>query len=1148
VFRVAPELPAGTVTILFSDVEGSTSLTARRGDLPAHDLLNAQRELVRGQIEKHSGYEVKSMGDGFMVAFGSARLAISCAMAMQRALYEHNLRQPADDRIAVRIGLNTGEVISQDEDLYGETVNVASRVAAKAKGGEIFISEAVRMVLARAPDIELVDRGRFRLKGIPERRRLYEIRWKDDALTGHPALSDRTPFVARDAELAELRRQLDRTSEGHGGLAMISGEPGVGKTRIAEELLAEARDRGMVGLIGHSRGGEGALPYEPFVEMLEQATQIFEPEALRTALGESAPEVAKLLPELRRALPSIPLPPELPPEQERRYLFNGMRDFLARASQVQPLVLILDDLQWGDDGTLLLLQHIAEQLDRQPIMIVATYRDTDLDGGRPFAHALEELVRQRLTRQIRLQRLAETSVARMLQGMSGQEPPASLAAVIHRETDGNPFFVEEVIHHLAQEERLFDAAGGWRSDVTVGELEVPETVRLVTTRRLERVSDQCKRLLSVAAVIGRDFTFRVLETTSDLSTDALLDAVDEAERAHLVTSTEEGPEARLAFTHELVRQTLLSTLSAARRQRLHLQVADAMERASSFAEQEAAPNLAYHLREAGGAADEARTARYATLAGDRALSAAAYEDALRHYETALSTQPPSDRGARANLLYKRGMTLLSLGRGEDALADWRAALTLYEALRDFPAVGHVSATISHQLLWGTRFIEALELSLRGLRSIGTEMSRDRCILLASAGVTLSLAGFYEAADEMIGNALRVAETLRDQEALAIVLGHKAVHHFCHAQIREQADAGQRTVELLRTSGNLWDLADALWVTQLALWGLGRLDEVEAIGEELEPLAIRIGHAGATMFAGRTRAYRELVLNANLEQYEAFTRADLDLCQRAEFPALSQSFTFSGLAQFLRGRWPEAIERLEDAVADEAPGIYTGLDWGMYFVVKAYAGGRDGSVHKLLRKKRAAAPSEMTSRRMASLTFQLIRTANASGLRLRMFWQMFRTTRRTKMKDYLPRSGHPNGIGSWVLLLSVVEGEVVSGNPDRAARLYPLVLDCIEQSGSVMRFPEPRLTQTTAGIAAAAGRRWQQAEEHFQLAMRQAEELPHRLEQPEVRRFYARMLLDRGESGDREKARTLLSIAIAKYHEIGMPKHEEMAQALLHEAS
>jgi class 3 adenylate cyclase len=255
---VAQELPEGTVTVLFTDVEGSTDLTTRRGDEAAQEILRAQRELVRQQVERHAGHEVKSLGDGFMVAFASARRAVACAVGIQRALEKHNRRQPPDEQVRVRIGLNTGEVIQEEADLFGEAVNAAARIASKAKGGQILVSEAVRAVLGRAKDVELVDRGRFRLKGFPERWRLFEVVWQEEAAA--PALLERTPFVGREVEQAELRLYLDRAARGRSALVMIGGEPGVGKTRLADELAAQARQRGLLALTGHCYEMEGAPP------------------------------------------------------------------------------------------------------------------------------------------------------------------------------------------------------------------------------------------------------------------------------------------------------------------------------------------------------------------------------------------------------------------------------------------------------------------------------------------------------------------------------------------------------------------------------------------------------------------------------------------------------------------------------------------------------------------------------------------------------------------------------------------------------------------------------------------------------------------------------------------------------------------------
>jgi class 3 adenylate cyclase/tetratricopeptide (TPR) repeat protein len=1094
---VTQELPEGTVTVLFTDVEGSTDLTTRRGDEAAQEILRAQRELVRHQVEQHSGHEVKSLGDGFMVAFASARRGVACAVGIQRALEEHNQRQPPDQQVRVRIGLNTGEVIQEEADLFGEAVNAAARIAAKAKGGQVLVSEAVRIVMGRAKDIELIDRGRFRLKGFPERWRLFEVVWHEGR-AATPALLERTPFVGREAEQAELRRCLDRAARGQGALVMIGGEPGVGKTRLAEELAGEARQRGLLTLTGHCYEMEGAPPYIPFVEMLEATARIVPPEAFREALGDSAPEVTRLMPELRRLFPDITAPLELPPEQERRYLFNSVQEFMERAGRVQPLFLVWEDLHWADDSTMLLIQHIAQRLSEMPVLILGTYRDVELDVARPLARALEELLRQRLAHRLALKRLPEAGVAAMLQALSGQEPPPSLVQAVYSETEGNPFFVEEVFKHLAEEGKLFDAQGRWRSDLSIGELEVPEGVRLVVSRRLERVSEDCRRVLTTAAVIGRAFSFELLEALTEVEADVLLDAVDEAERAHLITSSGDGREARFTFAHELIRQTLLSGLSLPRRQRVHLRVAEAMERVYVHTLEEQAADLAHHLYQSGTAADPRKTVHYLALAGERALGAAAFEDALRHYENALSLHPADDRREHADLLFKRGLARRSLGRWEQALADWREALAIYEKLGDAEAVGRVSSIITSQLRWGASYAEALDISRRGLMALGERVSADRCRLLAGAGGTLSLAGYYTAGNSMIAQAAAMAEQLADQRLLGRVLAAKTVHQWAYSEWGGLIDTGRRAVELLRSARDLWHLADVLWTTQFALLFLGRLDEAAEIGEEVEPLASRLGQLGALLVPRRMRWMRELMLTGDIDKYEQFARADLELCRSADMPWISTSYSYLGLVHFWRGRWREALASFQKAVRLAPPGFWAGGDWAFLFLFKAYAGERDAALAMLEQRR-----------------------------------------------DNLPRPGQPNTLGAWTMLVAVVEGLAALGERDEAAKLYPLVLEALD-TGALTRWADGRLLQSIAGMAAAAGKQWDKAERHYQAALRQAHDLPVVMEQPEARRWYARMLVDRDAPGDRDKARELLIEAIAMYRRIGMPKHVEMAEALLGE--
>jgi predicted ATPase len=378
-----------------------------------------------------------------------------------------------------------------------------------------------------------------------------------------------------------------------------------------------------------------------------------------------------------------------------------MREYLKRASEAQPLALVVDDLHWADESSLQLLEHLAQDLRERRIVIVGTYRDVELGVSRPLARTLGGLLRQRIADRISLRRLSPASVAAMLRALGGQDPPAALAASIYNETEGNPFFVEEVFRHLAEEGKLFDERRRWREDLDVDELEVPESVRLVVGRRVERVGDDCQRALGAAAVIGRRFRYDLLEALEEVEPDVLLDSIDDAQRAHLIVAEERLKEAWFSFSHELIRQTLLADLSLPRRQRMHLRIAEAFDKVYGSAVADHAADIAHHLYQAGAAADAYKTCHYLQLAGDQALHAAAFEDALRQYEHALSLQLPDDR-VRADLLYRRGSTQRRLGRWEEAGADWRDALAAYEELGDAESVSRISGEIALQLgrpLW-----------------------------------------------------------------------------------------------------------------------------------------------------------------------------------------------------------------------------------------------------------------------------------------------------------------------------------------------------------------------------------------------------------------------------------------------------------------
>jgi class 3 adenylate cyclase len=378
----------GPVTLLFTDVEGSTDLRSRLGDALAQEELRGHDEIVRAAVAEHGGHEVKALGDGFMVAFSSPRRALSCAQTIQRNLAAR-AKTAGERAVRVRIGVHTGEVVEEGGDLFGQAVHAAARITAKAKGGEILVSHVTRTIVGASPELAFSDRGRFRLKGFEERWRLFELAWPvsvEDgaaAVGGAPLLvaaGERTPFVGRSLERATLSAALSRVLDGTGSLVLIGGPPGIGKTRLAEEIASEAAGRSVSVLAGHSYEMAGASPYVALVEILEAALAASEgPETFRAeVLGDAAPEVARLVPRLRRLFPDLPAPLELPPEQERQYLFTCLSDVFGRLASSCPTLVLLDDLQWADEPTLLFLDHFASQLSRLPLMVIGTFRD-----GRP---------------------------------------------------------------------------------------------------------------------------------------------------------------------------------------------------------------------------------------------------------------------------------------------------------------------------------------------------------------------------------------------------------------------------------------------------------------------------------------------------------------------------------------------------------------------------------------------------------------------------------------------------------------------------------------------------------------------------------------------------------------------------------------------
>ena len=506
------------------------------------------------------------------------------------------------------------------------------------------------------------------------------------------------------------------------------------------------------------------------------------------------------------------------------------------------------------------------------------------------------LNRKRLADRLNLRRLPQDGVTSMLAALGGPEPPHTLVEGIYRETEGNPFFVEEVFQHLREEGTLFREDGGWLADLDLEELDVPEGVRLVIGRRLERVSHDSLKVLTFGAVVGRGFSLDLLEAIGEVTGDALLTALEEAETNHLIMPMR-GREPRWEFSHALIRQTLAAGLSVPSRQQLHLRVADAMERAAGSNADKHASDLAHYLFQAGAAADPGKTVRFLSLAGDLALGTGAFDETLRRFDDALSIQDLDNPLQVANLRYNKGRRLRSLGRWEEAIKDWKMVLPLYEELGDRAASATVCWEMALLLAWKGRASEAVRVVRRGLEVLGPEASADRCRLLASGGMALGLSAERSdevvAGDEMLTQSIAMAEALEDPRAHREALQVSAYKHFLCMRRRDQADTALRAAELLRSGGDLWNLADTLTLFQLASVFRGRLDGVARFEDETDDLVQRLGNIGAYMFATYAIFDRDWLMAADLDKFEASAQRIVEVCARANMPR----------GVFLRPGWP-----------------------------------------------------------------------------------------------------------------------------------------------------------------------------------------------------------------------------------------------------
>lgn len=1085
----APTLPEGPVTIMFTDIVESTSLRTTLGDADTDALFAQHDELIRAQVDAHNGFDQHAaLGDGFLVVFISTKRAVACAIAIQRALDAFN-RQRSGPPLQVRIGLNTGEVNQSGGQISGEAVHAAARVCAAADARQVFISDITRQLAGTVPDVSYRDAGEHDLKGFPTPWRLWDVVWVRETAGPKAAV-----FVARDEPLARLRDHLGAAIEGDGRLVLIGGEPGVGKTALVRQLISEAERRGALAVFGRCYESEGSVAYSPFVEMLEQALSLMPPDVVREDMGDDAPEIARMVPELRRRFPDIPPALDVPPEQQRRYFFNAVAAFIERGAARFPLLMIMDDVHWADESTLLLIEHIAELVPGHRVLGIGTYRDVELEVSRPLAASLERMVRARTVERISLSRFSAADVATMIEALAGRTPPQAIVDAVFSETEGNPFFVGEVFRHFVEEGRVFDERGEFRSDLQIDELDVPESVRLVVGRRLERLGADAQKALAAAAVIGRAFPFRLLEQVTETASSALLDIVDEAEVAQVLVSEERDGEVVFSFAHELIRQTLLSGLSVLRRQRLHLAVADAIERLDATAATSRPQELADHLMKAGAAADPKRLTNMLGASAQRAFDSAAFETALRYLEDTLALIEDGDP-RRGELLELKGKAFRALGRLEDALATWDEAVREFIAADNRDAAGFLTWERAVSFMWLGRFEDAFANMAVGLEAVGNEPIRARLLVFGGMAALYGFGGLYDAAMQAVSDGRAGAPDVTDDHSLGVMAWNESVIGWNFGLIPEAVRAGTECVARLRNTTDAWALADGMWPLSYALLWSGRWEEAGAIAAEGTELANKVGHIGTASLCGRTVAWVDAMQSGDLYADLAAAQQDLPILESINSPWVSLTHAWLSARHLSLGHIDEARHHATEATRLTPASGWTGLGEAAQFQLYAIAG------------ERAAYESLLQN-----LPFEL------------------------SFEPGIYPAGQLFVRNS--VLATLADFEMT----EFARQVYPAAVRNIDQYRYV--WFDLMISERIAGTVAFTAGDLDAAERHLRAADRIATDDPNPLDRPQVDYWLARILHARGDASDRDEARARATAARDEFARRGAALLAARAQQLL----
>ncbi len=922
-------------------------------------------------------------------------------------------------------------------------------------------------------------------------------------MTGSPTAAGNypgSPFVGRETELAALREALASALRGHGRIVLVTGEPGIGKTRTSEEILTVAREGGAEVLWGRCQEWEGAPAYWPWLQILRRYVERTPEETIQANLTGIAGDLAQIMPELERFADTAQSGPAASPEQRRFRLFDAMSRLLRVVSQRQPLVLVLDDLHWADQPSLRLLEFIAQDVHELPLLLIATYRNVELDRQHPLTGTLAELSRDPASRRIILHGLDSDAVSRYIELTSDQEPPPGLVEAVLEETEGNPFFMTEVVGWLQNEGRLSE---GSANDTWT--IRIPESVREAIGNRLDRLSPETNEILTVAAVIGREFQLQLLARATGIETLELLDRLDEAVQAGVLDELDQPGDYR--FSHALIQETLYNELTTSRRLRLHSTVGTALE---ALHANDLAPHyaeLAHHFSESALAGNADKAIDYATKAGDQAMESVAWESAVRFRARALDLLDALPDGNDKTVLCDLQLALAEAfwmsGDAEQGRSTALAAANTARETND----GYRLARAAQAYSGGDRILVlnpnqiAAELIEEALGHLSDRNDRLRADLLAR---WVRFSGFSPDTNHLrrqrAAKAVAIASRLDHTQSLVHALSAERIA-LVAGEDCFRSDVVNRRLELSQRLEQLAsdvDFGHVSWFGTTAiermLLGTVSLAELDEYWQELDARIQSAHIPGDLLFISIFR----IMLEAMTGNYQAA----LQLARQAyphAYRAASKPETHSFIGQSLFAIYREQAELT--GFIDEIDRFIDDPGWELYWRIRLIL-----------------ARFEVDDVEQARQEFERFAVDEFASLPPDWNWLENVAT-----------------LGEIAHLFDDIE---------RAAVLYEFLIH-YKTYNAVMIFSWDFIGAVAyyLGLLATTLERWDDAKEHFQFALERHEymQLPPYI--ANTQHQHAAMLVKRGDAEDISRARELNQQALAAALEMGMVRLERLATAL-----